>query len=170
MVLSGLVIFAGLYSWMLGIFDDIDIVPAEFNVVWTSFDVDQFRAFVGDIANGGNLDAFLKTFAINIFSIIAFTFAFAGLGLMVARKISTDSKLYSTAYYFPWLVVGVALLDISSSLLIILAGERMVSVLNWQVQVISGFYVGRVVMLYLYLIWLMLTSFVVLRFRFFNKQ
>lgn len=170
MVLSGLVIFGGLYSWMLRIFDGIHVVPADFNVVWTSFDVEQFRGFVGQIANAGNLDVFLQTFAINIFSILAFMVAFTGLGLMAARSVPPESKFYGTAYIFPWLVVGVAFLDITSSLLILLVAEGMIAVLTWQVQVISGFYLGRVLLLYTYLIWLIVISIRILRFRLKGNQ
>ena len=158
LMILGLLLFAICYSNMLGIFAEIGISTDEFNAVWLSFDETIFREYFMSITQEGTMDDFLRTFQINIVSIAGFMIGVFFLSVLAARSIRRESKLYSTAFIFPWLTVLIALQDIGASALILSVGSKLESFSAWMAVITSGAYVGRVLLLYTLFIWLIVVG------------
>lgn len=166
----GLILFILVYSYMLSFFSEAGITTDEFNTVWLSFDVNQFKTFIEMLDQQGNLPSFLATFKWNILSISAFMVAFYSLALIIARNLSKDSRLSKIAPIFPLFAVGIALIDILSSLLIISAGSELGQLSVLMANTISGAYVARVIPLYILLIWFIVAGFTIIREKYRNSR
>ena len=163
----GFIVFIGVYSYMLKLFQVFGFSMEEYNSVWLSFDAMRFRAFLQPLVQDGQEIVFLYIFKLNILSISAFMLAFYSLSLLIARKIESTSRLYKIAYFFPVFPILIALFDIIPSILIITSTAALTTFPDWLAYVISGGYVIRVLLLYLLSIWfiLMLIWFTFLKLR-----
>jgi len=166
-LLVGLMVFIGIYSYMLKLFQGFGFSMEEYNEVWLSFDAMKFREFIQPLVQAGQGTAFLHIFKLNILSISAFMLAFYSLSLLIARKIESTSRLYKIAYFFPVFPILIALFDIIPSILIITSTAALTTFPDWLAYVISGGYVIRVLLLYLLSVWfiLMLIWFTFLKLR-----
>jgi hypothetical protein len=152
----GFIVFIGIYSYMLKLFQGFGFSMEEYNEVWLSFDAMKFRDFIQPIVKAGQESAFLNIFKLNILSISAFMLAFYSLSLMIARNIDYNSRLYKIAYIFPFLPILIAIFDIIPSILILTCKATLTSFPDWLAYVVSGGYAIRVILLYLVIIWFVL--------------
>jgi len=150
----GLIVFIGIYSYMLKLFQVFGFSQEEFNAVFMSFDVVQFRGLIQTVIQSDQMSVFKNVFIINIFSISAFMIAFYSLSVMIARSIEATSKLYKFAYIFPTFPILIAFFDIMPSICIIATSIFTLTMFPvWLAYVVSGGYVIRVILLYLLVIW-----------------
>ncbi len=153
LLITGLLIFIPVYTYMLTYFKSLGIDPQEYNGVLLSFDVDIFQAFIKEIATADHLDGFLRVFQLNIISITGFMTAFFALGLVIDRAIPADSRLNRFTFISSPLTILVAVLDMIASLVFLFAGENLVNIGQLQVNIVSSFYYGRVLLLYAVILW-----------------
>jgi hypothetical protein len=153
-----MVTFIAIYTYMMGLFSEMGIETDEFNSIWLSFEVVQFQNFFQNLNQQGFLNVFLFTHQLNIISISGFMLAFLAIGLMLGRQIPSSSRLYKTAFLFPTFSIGVALIDICSSITVLVIGMDLVEISNRSAYFISATYISRVVILYAVIIWFMVAG------------
>ncbi len=152
-LVSGLIIFLIIYSYLLKLFQDFGFSMEEYNAVWLSFDASMFRAFLEPLITAGQAADFLVVFKLNIISITAFMLAFCCLSLVIARQINPASRLHKIGFVFPLITILIALFDIIPSILMLTCTSGLVNFPAWLAVVMSGGYVIRVILLYLVLFW-----------------
>lgn len=155
---TGMVTFIAVYTYMMGLFFDMGIETDEFNSIWLSFDMGIFQTFFQSLGEEGHMEMFLLTHKLNIISITGFMLAFLAIGLMLGRQIPSSSRLYKTAFLFPTFSIGVAIIDICSSITILVIGMDLVEISSSSAYFISAAYLGRVLLLYAVIIWFMVAG------------
>ena len=158
LLLVGLLIFIPCYSYLLNLFGEIGIDINEFNTVWLSFDPNTFTDFFQKLDRNGHLQTFIWTYQLNILSMTGFMLTFFALALVVARRVPEDTRLYKTAFLFPILPIIVTAADIFPSLLVLSAAGDMFNIEGWKVMAISGCYYFRVLVLYVFILWMLIVG------------
>jgi len=158
MLIAGLVVFISVYTYILGLFGKMGIATDEFNQVWLSFDVPTFEAFFQKVLDAGDLQTFVWSFSLNVISMIGFLFTFFALSLMLARKLPETSKLSKISYAFPVISILISVLDIIPSLVFTMAASKLPGISTNVVNIISGGYVSRVVLLYALMLWMIVAG------------
>ncbi len=163
----GFIVFLGVYSYMLKMFQGFSFSMEEYNNVWLSFDPQSFRTLFNSVVQDGQESAFLNVFKLNILSISAFMIFFYSLSLIIARQFEATSRLYKIAYVFPVFPLIIGIFDIIPSALILTCTSALTTFPNWLAYIISGGYVIRVLLLYVLIIWtvLMLIWFTIRKLR-----
>lgn len=158
MLIAGIIIFAAVYTYILSLFNKMGIATAEFNQVWLSFDVATFETFLQKLQAEGHLRTFVWSFSLNVISMVGFLFTFFALTLMLARRIPEKSKLARIAYAFPVISILIGVLDIIPSLLFTMAASKLPEISPTLVNIISGGYVSRVILLYALMLWMIIAG------------
>ena len=157
-LILGLLIFIPVYTYIFQLFGKMGIEASEVNLVWLSFDTRTFEAFFMQVQRLGQLETFIWTFSLNIISMTGFMFTFFALTLILARQLPESSRLSKSAYVFPIISVAIAVLDIIPTIVFLMATSDLPELSNAVVYTISGGYVARVILLYIVLLWILLTT------------
>lgn len=161
----GLMIFIPVYSYIVRLFGQMGIETSVFNEVWISFDAKAFETFFRNISDRGQLETFVWTFNLNLISMTGFMLLFFALSLMVARQIPETSRLAKTAFSFPWIALGIGVLDIIPTIVFLFAASSIPNLSNGVVNIISGGYMIRVILLYGLLLWMIISGVVIFKSR-----
>ncbi|MCF7823659.1 MAG: hypothetical protein K9N35_05755 [Candidatus Marinimicrobia bacterium] len=156
LLIVGVLIFIPVYTYIFRIFTNLGIDTNEFNDVWLSFDMGKFESFFEKLINQGSFDSFIASFKLNLLSMTGFMLTFFSLALMIARKISINSRMSRGAYVFPVIAVGIALLDIIPSFILVAVANETPTIPGWVVLCISGGLVIRGILLYALLLWMLI--------------
>lgn len=157
-LILGLLIFVPIYTYIVQLFGKMGIETTEFNTVWLSFDASAFEAFFKKLEDMGQLQTFIWTFNLNLISMTGFMLTFFSLSLMLARQIPEGSRLAKSAFIFPIVAIAIALLDIIPTLVFLISSASIPTLSNVVVYTISGGYVTRVILLYMLLIWMIVSG------------
>lgn len=158
MLIAGLLIFLPAYAYILSLFKEMGIETSEFNQVWISFDVPTFEAFLQKVQDSGNMQTFVWVFSLNVISMTGFLFTFFALALMLARKLPERTKLSRISYAFPVISILIAVLDIIPSLIFTMVAPSLPEISSGVVNIISGGYMTRVVLLYILILWMIIAG------------
>ena len=157
-LIIGLIVFIGIYSYILKLFQVFEFSTEEFNSVWLSFDAVQYRGLIQTVIQSDQTTVFKNVFVFNIISITAFMIAFYSLSVMIARHIELTSKLYKVAFIFPAFPFLIAFFDIVPSIFIIATSISTLTIFpDWLAYIMSGGYVIRVILLYLLILWFIIS-------------
>ena len=157
-LILGLLIFVPIYTYIVQLFGKMGIETTEFNTVWLSFDASAFEAFFKKLEDMGQLQTFIWTFNLNLISMTGFMLTFFSLSLMLARRIPEGSRLAKSAFIFPIVAIAIALLDIIPTLVFLISSSSIPTLSNVVIYTISGGYVTRVIILYMLLIWMIVSG------------
>jgi len=163
MLFAGLTVFIVMYSYILNQFKSIGVEPETFSKVWLSFDVATFHNFLSGLQDQGHLRKFVWCFSLNVVSMTGFLFTFFALNLLLARQLPESSKLARVAYGFPVISILIAVMDIIPSLLFTMEATHLPAIRPHVVNLISGGYMGRVILLYVLIIWMIVAGIAVFR-------
>lgn len=169
-LILGLLIFIPVYSYIVQLFGKMGIETTEFNTVWISFDPLSFKTFFLGIMDSGQLETFLWSFNLNLISMTGFLLTFFSLSLMLARQLPDSSRLAKSAYIFPVVAIAIAILDIIPTLIFLMSSSSIPTLSNWVIYTISGGYAIRVILLYILLLWMIISGITLLVSKFRGAQ
>ena len=154
LLITGLIIFIPIYSYMLKLFSDMEINSQSFQNILISFDGNRFRDFCTQLDQQAHLQTFIYSYKLNILSVTGFMLAFCSVLLIIARNITTSSRLYKLAFVFPIIVLLITILDISSSAALLFASADLQNISDGNVFFFDASYIVRTILLYIIFIWI----------------
>lgn len=171
LLIIGLIIFIPIYcvnyAATFKIFE-----PEVFTKLFTSFDTNYFKAILQSVDQKGQLNLLFKVYLLNIVSMTGFALSFFSLTIIIARSGRNDSKIYKLSFLFPVIVIIIALLDILSSIVILILIKNINFISDYTTYFINGAYISRIILCYVIFLWIIIMGilFIVKGFRKNNKQ
>ena len=124
----------------------------------TSFNSHEFTSIISTMGQRNHLSNLSFIYVINIISTTGFTLCFLSVSLIIARSIKPSSVLHKLGFIFPIIIISIALLDITASILFISVAGNPNIISHLIVCTIDSFYIIRLVLLYLTVIWILFSG------------
>ena len=157
LLIVGLVIFLPVY--VLNSQVTLQVLDLEsMNKLLLSFNQTVFESILTSLQGKGSLRQLAAIYELNIVSTTGFLLFTFSLLLIIARKLRASVFFMNIRYIFPLLVVGITVFDVIPSILFIYLSNDTTHLNATIVFTIDAFYVLRMVLIYIVVLWILLAG------------